>query len=161
VLPDAGMLALRTQLHKRATSPEFAALITGAQPGVWIADDPAHPLRLFANGEEVAADEGDSDLQVRFTLPANTGPVRLHSTAHDSPSPKDPRRLGVCVVAMELDGAPIDLSGPIPARGFHSVEGDGTDQWRWTDGQAWLVLPYASTSRQLSVTITDWHRNLR
>jgi hypothetical protein len=61
---------------------------------------------------------------------------------------------------MELDGAPIDLSGPMPARGFHAVEGDGLKQWRWTDGQAWLALPYATTSRQLSVTITDWHRAL-
>ena len=158
--PGAAMLTLRTQLHKRATSPEFMALITGTQPELWIANDPAHPLRLFADGKEVAADEGGSDTQFRFTLPANTGPVRLHATPHDSPSPKDLRRLGVCVVAMELDGAPIDLSGPMPARGFHAVEGDGLKQWRWTDGQAWLALPYATTSRQLSVTITDWHRAL-
>jgi Hint domain len=94
--PGAAMLTLRTQLHKRATSPEFMALITGTQPELWIANDPAHPLRLFADGKEVAADEHSSDTQFHFTLPANTGPVRLHATPLDSPSPKDLRRLAAC-----------------------------------------------------------------
>jgi Hint domain len=163
ILPGPELLALRNRLYAQAERMKFAALDPSAfNPfASWLADDSAHPLRLFANGDELEPDVDSTATRLTFILPAGTGPVRLLSRAHESPSPQDTRRLGVCVVTMEVDGTPLDLEGPLPGRGFHSPEGEGGVRWRWTDGNAWLVLPHHDAPKVLTVHITDWHHNLR
>jgi hypothetical protein len=96
-----------------------------------------------------------------FLLPEGAGAVRLVSPARASPAPRDPRRLGVAVTRLELDGVGLSLDGGEIGRGFHPMEGDQKMRWRWTDGSAWLVLPHSTSVRRLAVTITDWYRNLR
>ena len=44
--------------------------------------------------------------------------------------------------------------------GFHPPESDGTQTWRWTTAEAWLVLPCSPTPRTLHITLTDWHHTL-
>jgi hypothetical protein len=117
-------------------------------------------LRLFASGAEIAAEPGSTAERFDFLLPAATGPVRLVSPTGESPSETDSRRLGVCVLGVEVDGQAVDLDGPIPGPGFYPSESNEQQHWRWTSGSAWLVLPPATAPRRLSVIITDWHRHL-
>jgi hypothetical protein len=51
--------------------------------------------------------------------------------------PRDRRRLGVKISAVESDGVPIPLDHPALAEGWHDLEPDG----RWTNGRA--VIPAA------------------
>ena len=126
-----------------------------------LGDDSGPTLQLFANGEELDAQEGSTQTERRFTLPPGTSRVRLISRAYDSPAPDDPRRRGVCVVGLALDGAALDLDGAVPGRGFYAMEGDEQRRWRWTDGNAWLALPHSEDARELAIRITDWHRVLQ
>lgn len=150
-------------MNRRAQSPQFAtpdvAIPNPARTDSWDASFP-HPLRLFANDQEIPCAPESTGTQFHFALPASTGAVRLHSRSAPSPAPHDTRRLGICVTGLKLDGRILPLTGIEPGPGFHPPEGDTTLQWRWTNGNAWLVLPLANTPRDLSVTITDWHRNL-
>ncbi len=158
--PGPAVLALRAGLNALAERMQAANSFDPLSAGAAV-DDTAHPLRLFINGNELPADPDSTETHFTFTLPAGTGPVRLISRAHDSPSPQDKRRLGVCVVALALDGVALELEGPIPGRGFHVPEGEEGMRWRWMDGDAWLVLPHQETPRRLAVQITTWHRNLK
>jgi hypothetical protein len=119
------------------------------------------PLRLLVDGEEVPPIEEPIEGEYRFMLPEGAGAVRLVSPSRASPAPRDPRRLGVAVTRLELDGVVLPLEGPEIGRGFHPVEGDQKMPWRWTDGGGWLVLPHSTSARRLVVKITDWHKDLR
>ncbi len=150
LLPGAELAALRA----RFAGPVEAHAATDAS-----GDD--RPLRLVVDGREVAPAEEPVGGEYRFVLPQGTGAVRLVSPARASPAPRDPRRLGVAVTRLELDGVALSLEGGEIGRGFHPVEGDEKMRWRWTDGGAWLVLPHNPGARRLVVMITDWYRNLR
>ncbi|HEY2132230.1 MAG TPA: Hint domain-containing protein [Acetobacteraceae bacterium] len=156
----APLLGLRSRLAEHAV--RMQAAIPGFDhltPG--LGDDSGPTLRLFANGEELDALYGSTQTERIFTLPPGTGKVRLISRAYDSPAPDDPRRMGVCVVGLAVDGEALALEGPVPGRGFHAVEGDQRRRWRWTDGNAWLALPHRDATRELTIRITDWHRVLQ
>ena len=155
------LMALRTSLARRASRPEFADPSPGPPQSTWIEPDRSRPLRLFIEDQEIPAEPSGTGRRFNFLLPANTGPVRLHSPAHASPAPKDTRRLGVCVVALTLDDTPLALDGPAAGPGFHPLEGEEPSRWRWTNGDAWLVLPYSTTPRRLQAVITDWHESLK
>ena len=158
----AATLALRARLNQRAHSPEFAT--AGAdrpRPNGSLGRQlppPVAPLRQRPGNPRCAPHS--TGTQFHFALPPSTGAVRLHSRSAPSPAPQDTRRLGVCVTGLMLDNRLLPLTGMEPGPGFHPAEGDTAMQWRWTNGNAWLVLPLATTPRELSVTITDWHRNL-
>ncbi len=157
----SALLALRASLARRGTRPEFAPPTPGPPPPPWIEPDPARPIRLFIEGQEIPADPASTPTEFRFALPPDTGPVRLVAHAHDSPAPQDKRRLGICVIALLIDDTPLALDGPTPGPGFHPMESKGTARWRWTDGEAWIVLPHSGRPRRLRVTINDWHLSLK
>ncbi len=122
-----------------------------------IVHDPRRPVRLFVGGEEIQGARGREDGVHRFLLPAGSAPARLVSEVGDSPAEQDVRRLGVCVVGLELDGVELELNGPVPGPGFHPIESGEGGNWRWTDGRAWLVLPHSGRAQRLTVRINDWH----
>ena len=54
---------------------------------------------------------------------------------------------------MTIDAAPIALDGPELTAGFYAREGEGPASWRWTNGDATLVLPPHTTQRVLEVAV--------
>jgi hypothetical protein len=154
LFPGAELVTLRTRLAApaRADAPEG---MEEPAPG----DD--RPLKLMADGREVPPAGEPVEGEYRFMLPESAGVVQLVSPARASPAPRDPRRLGVALTRVELDGVAIALDGPEIGRGFYPLEGDQDLQWRWTNGRGWIVLPHGTGARRMVVAITDWHKNLR
>jgi hypothetical protein len=153
LVPGPELAALRSRLA--APAEESAPLTEPEAPG------DGRPLRLIVDGREVPPVEEPVGGEYQFLLPEGAGAVRLASPARASPAPRDPRRLGVAVTRLELDGVQLSLDGGETGRGFHPVEGDQKMHWRWTDGNAWLVLPHSAAVRRLAISITDWYKNLR
>jgi hypothetical protein len=125
--------------------------------------DPARPLRILADASELeAGDDGVPHTYV-VALPPGTGKLHLVSRSAPSPAPNDGRRLGVCVIEISLDGVPLplDATGPgaVTGPGFHPVEPDASDR-RWTNGDAWLLLPHSAAPRTLRLRTNDWHMHL-
>ena len=85
----------------------------------------------------------------RFALPPGARELAIVSRsgvpALLSPTGQDHRRLGVAVERIILRCAGLRHAiglDSIPAnRGFHALERAGARAWRWTDGEARLVLP--------------------
>ena len=67
----------------------------------------------------------------------------------------------MAIQALLLDGIPLDLGGPAAGDGFHGLESREQTRWRWTDGDAELLLPPCAAPRQLAVIINDWHSMLQ
>jgi len=114
------------QAHARILARAEASGFVRAE-GAW---------RVEADGVVLGEDTGG------YNLPAGTRMVRILSQAW-SPAEmetgnRDPRRLGLCLTGLSLDGAAIALNDPVLCAGFHPVETDGVGQWRWTDGAATL-----------------------
>ena len=110
-------------------------------------------LRVFADGVALAAESPSSDW-LRFEIPAGARRLRLCSRSFvpatiDSAS-TDMRRLGVAV-QLQLDGSP--LRPEAFAAGWHPPEGDVS--WRWTDGDAALLLPRRSEPASLALRLMD------
>lgn len=86
----------------------------------------------------------------RFLLPPDAGSLRLVSRSFsplDVAGPgHDPRRLGVAVAGLLLDGAPLALDDARLSAGWHASEGP----WRWTQGEAVIE---AGAARELAVAL--------
>jgi hypothetical protein len=114
------------------------------------------------NGSEFAP-VAVRDNKYSFVLPAGSQEVRLLSRAarpcEARPWVSDERVLGLSVNRIVIrDGADVmdlALDGPAPARGWWALEGDGLHMSRWTNGDASLRLPEASSLRLLELTIAD------
>jgi hypothetical protein len=90
-----------------------------------------------------------------FQLPTATRTLRLVTPSSSTIS--DARRLGVAVIGIVLGGDPIDLNSPILVRGFYPLESSDPISWRWTDGEALLLLPTKQAPTELGIAITNWH----
>jgi len=121
---------------------------------------PAVPIDVVAAGATVPATERTAPFTFGYELPARTGPVRLRSAARHAPHAGEGRRFGVCIIDIAIDGAVIPFDSPAFGPGFHPVESNQEMSWRWTNGDAWLVLPYSANPRRLRIRITDWHAGL-
>ena len=53
----------------------------------------------------------------------------------------DCRTLGARIGAVALDGKYVPLDSPLLASGFHPIEQQGGELWRWTDGKGQIVMP--------------------
>ncbi len=163
LLPGPELAGLRARLAALPPPDSAPPVIVGAgdeaepDPTLAVIHDPARPVRLFVDGEEIAGAPGRDAGAFVYLLPEGCGPARLISASGDSPAESDTRRLGVCVVGLELDGTELDLGGPAAGPGFHPIESDQGGNWRWTDGRAWLVLPHSANRQRLTVRINDWH----
>jgi hypothetical protein len=93
-----------------------------------------------------------------FTVPPRTTTIRLSSVSTKPAG--DPRHLGVAIYQLTMDGVPISLDSPALVRGFHRVESNDALSWRWTDGEALLILPPRPAEQVLRVGVTNWHQML-
>ena len=155
--PGPALLSLRTQLSAAAQPPSSSSDFSAAVVALQAEDLP----RLFVEDREIQPESGTLDLEFRFLLPPETGPVRLVSASYPSRSDLDKRSFGVCVLSLKLNGVELPLNGEIPGPGFYPIEGDEISVWRWTSGDAWLLLPHSSAARSLHLRVNDWHRTLK
>ena len=116
----------------------------------------AAKARLLARlAERGARADADADVHVRadgariepiwltptrllFALPASARAIELRSRtfipAHTQAAASDPRTLGLCVGALQIDGSPVPLEGEMAA-GWREAEFEaGRFTHRWTDG---------------------------
>lgn len=177
--PGPGLFALRGRLTRAAPAPVAAAPAAppeqptparspaaDAEP-VFVDELPpgeAPDLRLVADGRLAPALPSESGAWC-FRIPAGATTFRLLSPVGVPPDrpqgDADGRRFGVAIQSILLDGIPLDLGGRVAGDGFHAFEMREQHSWRWTDGNARLVLPPCAQPRRLEVTINDWHRLLR
>ncbi len=126
VTEGAEVIAARAELLARAGALGHART-----------DDPA--LTVTCDGRELPLCFSD-DLVIA-SLPRGAERVRLRSRrfipAETTADETDTRRLGVAIAALWADGRKIPLDDPRLASGWHAAEPD----WRWTDGDAGLLLP--------------------
>jgi T5SS/PEP-CTERM-associated repeat protein len=71
-----------------------------------------------------------------------------------NPGIDDRRCLGVAVEAVALDGIPVALEAGVFGEGFFPVEHDGAGAWRWTGGDATLLLPVGVS--ELTLRLRDF-----
>lgn len=101
-------------------------------------------LRLLVGQRAIRPVEVKGKLH-RFFLPAGTREVRLVSSAIVPAgldlAHTDCRTLGARIDAVFINRELLPLDSPNFASGFHPVESNKTELWRWTDGRARLILP--------------------
>jgi hypothetical protein len=85
-----------------------------------------------------------------YAIPAGTRRIRIIS--NPTMLPPDTRKLGAAITAVWIDGVPFSLEDACLAAGFHAMEGDGQQRWRWTDGAAVIALPLKPFDIQLDLT---------
>lgn len=119
------------------------------------------PLKVFTGQIELSLltqVQAESQMVLQFTLPSRTTTLRLISPSAQPPG--DSRKLGVAVFRITVDDIEISLDSPALVRGFHRAEtGEGL-AWRWTDGEALMIMQPKPLPQNLSICITDWHRFL-
>jgi len=128
-----------------ADGPQLAAararLVAQAEALGWRRIE-APELTLVAGGRPLAPVRAQG-LRAWFMAPAGEA-LRLASNhavlGQVVPEFADPRRLGVAVAAVKVDGVPVPLDSPAFGQGFYPLETHQGAAWRWTDGDAELVL---------------------
>ncbi len=173
--PGAALNALRSRLAARATElgiprqppspprfrpPHLPPQAEPPPPTTTGSPEPSNPLIILAGGAEIPPAHSPAPLAFAYTLPARTGPVRIRARPRRAPDANDPRRFGVCVLAITLNEKSLPFDTPSFGPGFHAAESNDLTTWRWTNGDAWLVLPYSADPRHLLIQIADWHTAL-
>ena len=136
------LLAARAALTARAL--EFGYRLTRRPALHALADGRALPLRPCGRGWHAAV------------LPSARA-LRLLSRAaaplHLSGPGGDPRRLGIAVAALLLDGRRLALDDARLGSGWHTPE----RAWRWTDGAAEIEVRYArSLALRIAMSGSYW-----
>jgi hypothetical protein len=129
-----------------------------AVPRPEITGDPS--LAVIANGAEIAPFRAQSGEYV-YALPQGAERVTIRSRAaspwHARPWVDDRRRLGVSIDGVWLlapDGVvKMAFDGDAAGSGWHGLEGDEGDRFRWTDGCAELALPPGAAARALALRV--------
>lgn len=181
VPPGPRLFALRGRLGRAAATAAAAAdpaqTAPASEPPPGSPEAPPEPafvddlppgeapdLRLLADGRALAAEQVEGGTW-QFRIPARARALRLLSPVGVPPNrpegDSDGRRFGVAIQSVLLDGIPLDLGGPVAGEGFYELETREHHRWRWTNGNARLVLPPCHLPRSLTVSISDWHRLLR
>ena len=127
-LEGPAMTATRARLLARVAAQGFG-LTHDADPHILVDGRRVEPMWLGRT-------------RLAFALPPGGREIALHSRAfipaHVVADTTDPRALGLCVGALQIDGAHMTLSrrhAPMP--GWHEAEFDGGRfLHRWTDGAA-------------------------
>ncbi len=84
-----------------------------------------------------------------YAVPAGTTRLRIVSDVVFLKP--DTRKLGAAVTRIALDGVPVLLSDASLMSGFHAIERDGPNSWRWTNGAALIALPLKPASAQMDI----------
>ncbi len=115
-------------------------------------------IRSFVGNQELPLERLDAfetGAVLHFALPARTTTVQLVTPVGSTGG--DFRRLGVAVTGLAIDDEVIALQSPTLVRGFYPLEQRDHASWRWTDGDALLLLSPKHASRSLALAITNWH----
>eukprot|EP01037_Dinobryon_pediforme_P005991 gene5992-6063_t len=84
-------------------------------------------------------------------IPADVSRIHLTSFCH---TPRgEHRRLGVSIAGLWIDEENVSLDGEALVSGFHAVEADTHDVFRWTHGEGVLVVELAGVERGLAVLV--------
>jgi len=125
-----GLARARRRLLRRATA--LGHLMT---------DDP--DIRILADGRQLLPHVQGRLFGCR--LPEATRRIQLLSRsgvpAHMCPDEASTQRLGIAVSQLWLDGREVSLDSPGLSNGWYDREAEAF--WRWTDGNAELMLPNA------------------
>ena len=123
-----------------------------------ITRDPA--AAAFGDSRPLTVEVAGRFLRIRLPRPAQR--FRLASRAAipawlDAMS-DDPRRLGLAVARLWLDGEAVGLDDPRLGAGWHAIEtGPRGASWRWTDGDAALATGAARrVDIELAMTTRYW-----
>jgi hypothetical protein len=145
--------ALRSLWHRVA---ERAEIIGHAVPAPLTTDDPAPSLVVA--GEPLRAVVADGGRYV-FAVPHGGGEVRLVSRASAPcdimPWVEDRRSLGIMLrrITLHCGDSRQDIAPdhPILSAGWWPVEGGCGEIWRWSDGNAALMLPADTTLLEIYI----------
>jgi hypothetical protein len=140
------LAGVRTRLIERLQAQSYA-----------VSHDPN--LILVVNGRMLRPSLVEGQIY-RFVLPDVIDEVRLVSRSGipsgTSAGETDCRRLGVCVGGLTLlhgeARTPIALDNPA-LEGFHALESNGAESWRWTDGDAGLPVSTIGAGAVLEVRL--------
>ena len=159
--PQTSAISARLPKAARPQAPADGALPIEADPASQNSIEPAGTLKAFTGQAElslVVPVSAAPRMVLKFTLPPRTTTLRLISASAQPAG--DSRKLGVAIFRLDVEGSDIPLDSPALVRGFHRAEtGEGL-VWRWTDGEALLIMQPQPISQILSVHITDWHKSL-
>ena len=153
--PGPRLNSLRSRIAARATTAALPMPPSPLTPPPL--PPPALPLVLRSRHGPLPTHQ-PAPLTLSCLIPPHSGPIRLHSPIRYAAGATTP--LGICLIALSLDDTPIPLDHPLLGPGFHPPETNASLAWRWTDGTAWLALPYRDTPQKLCLTVTDWHLGL-
>jgi len=122
-----------------------------------VGDDDAH---LSVDGRRVDPVRR-CDGRLEFALAPGAHEIALRSRAfvpaHNVAESRDPRKLGLGVARLEIDGAGLDLA-LLDGEGWHEAErdGEGVFTHRWTNGDARLPAGARTVSVDLAVRGYYW-----
>jgi hypothetical protein len=145
--------ALRSLWHRLA---ERAESIGHPVPALLTTDDPAPSLIVAGKRlRPVLADGG----RYLFAVPHGGGEVRLVSRASAPcdvmPWVEDRRQLGVMLrrITLHHGDSRLDIAPdhPMMSAGWWPVESGGGEIWRWSDGNAALILPAHTTLLEIHI----------
>lgn len=92
-----------------------------------------------------------------FVVPAGAREVRLASRsailAQMCADLPDSRTLGACVSDIRIDGQAVALDGDVLTEGCYPLETQGGMPWRWTNGNARLVVASGSMPMMIEVAV--------
>ncbi|MBS0638326.1 MAG: Hint domain-containing protein [Proteobacteria bacterium] len=151
---------------EQSVQPVWQRLVERAQtkgqqvPSQPVVADP--DLHLTIDGARVDAVSRTGSRYV-FPLPDGSAVVRVMSRnalpIDSRPWMEDTRQLGVRIARLRLrQGSSVEdisLDGPALHDGWWSIERDGPDLRRWTDGDAMLTLPRPARMAMLEVELSD------
>ena len=149
--PDAAALRIWAErgcapLRLEAAAVQAALKARAEALGWRLSETPS--LVVLADGRPVAVVAGRDGYKVR--VPAGTRLVRLLSNsmvpAEILPGSGDTRRLGLAVSAVRLAG--WELPPDALAEGWHAARNEA---WRWSNGDASIVLPRTSRPAMLEI----------
>ena len=148
-----------------ASDPRLPALHGALAPrlagGMLTADPDIH---FLADGRRLEMARLDAGTWAA-TVPAGTRTLRLRSRTvrpsmvGDLP---DCRALGMLVLGIDVTGHPgLRADAPALGQGWHAVEHQGGDAFRWTDGDALVPLALlGGTAAPLRIAVRGWHAPL-
>lgn len=154
-LAGAELAGLRTRLLERALACGWA-----------LTPDDGLTLEAEAGTVEALPRDAGGDERPVFLLPPGCARVRLRSRrfvpADADPATRDERTLGVALERVVHDGVELAPDGPAFGAGFLPVEGAPGRQWRWTVGEADLLLPPGEGATVLELFLArGWSRYWR
>ena len=139
--------------------PAVTSMLTPRPSEDMLTGDP--DIHFLADGRRLEIERLDEGTWAT-TLPAGIRSLRLCSRSvqpcmvSDSP---DNRVLGVMVRAIDIEGLPsMPADHPALRQGWHGIERQGSETFRWTNGDAAIPMALLGASDQpLRIAVRGWH----